>query len=136
MNVPLSSTYNNPTARYIRWFGAADAKRIGNVKDAWTTLDNALHNANLSFTAHKPQYFAYANGSSMDYYGSSIWGSRSLFSIRLGDDFWSAPLTGEDSQAGTIVHELTHMYLRTGDHKRVSPRIFAFIHVFNFRWRP
>lgn len=94
----------------------APATRLDEVKSAWTTIDSALHNANLSFTAHKPQYFSYATGNSMDYYGSSIVWSRSLFSVRLGDDFWSAPITGEDSQAGTIIHELTHMYLGTGDH--------------------
>lgn len=48
----------------------------------------------------------------MDYFGNT----HPFFEpIRLGTDFWSASLTGEDSRAGTIVHEVSHKYAGTRD---------------------
>ena len=34
--------------------------------------------------------------------------------INLGKDFWDAPLTGEDSKAGVLVHEMSH-FIDMGD---------------------
>jgi RHS repeat-associated protein len=104
-----SVNLQNVPARFVHWFGAADQGRIDKVKATWNKIDNAFHSTTLMFEAHKPWY---GYGNHMDYYGDT---HPFYEAIRLGDDFWSAPLTGEDSKAGTIVHEVSHKFAGTGD---------------------
>lgn len=45
-----------------------------------------------------------------------VYTKSKLRNIYLGGAFWSAPMVGRDSKAGTIIHELTHMLSGTKDH--------------------
>ena len=100
-NYMRTTTYDHATARYTTWFGASTQRRFGKVKDAWASMDTAIWN---TLTIKK------TTGA---YYGLTY----PLFTdtIRLGNDFWTAPLVGEDSQAGTLLHELSHTKAGTGD---------------------
>jgi peptidyl-Lys metalloendopeptidase len=108
-------TYDNVTGRYVRWFGERDEYRIKAVKRVWDRVEAALKYDFLKFEAHQPRYFT----SDRNYMGNSIIDSRNMFCLRVGDGsegFWTAPLRGEDSKAGTIIHEISHMYASTHDH--------------------
>jgi peptidyl-Lys metalloendopeptidase len=96
-------TYQTVSARYVRWFGSRDKGRIDHVKDVWNKVDSAMW---------QPLTVMPTTG---DYYGLT-W---PLFTstIRLGNYFWdrTTALTGEDSKAGTIIHEVTHLVGGTDD---------------------
>jgi peptidyl-Lys metalloendopeptidase len=96
------TTHNTP-ARYVRWFGAPDQGRIEHVKDVWSSVDASVWGP-LTFKATTGNYY----GLTYPLLSSTV---------RLGRDFWDSttPLTGEDSKAGTIIHELTHIVGGTGD---------------------
>lgn len=96
-------TYSVVSARYVRWFGSRDQGRIDHVKDVWSRVRSTMW---LPLTV---------KATTGNYYGLTY----PLFTstIRLGNDFWAqiTPLTGEDSKAGTIIHEVTHLVGGTDD---------------------
>jgi peptidyl-Lys metalloendopeptidase len=96
-------TYASVSGRYVRWFGSRDQGRIDHVKDVWNKVDSAVW---------KPLTVMPTTGG---YYGLTY--PLLTSTIRLGNDFWAqtTPMTGEDSKAGTLIHEITHLVGGTGD---------------------
>lgn len=92
-------------ARYKEWFGAHTAVRFNKVKANYAAVKKLMETVqftyNLSGSGCSPGVYAYT------YKGTTtIW---------FCDAFWSAPTTGTDSKAGTVVHEHTHSDALTDD---------------------
>jgi peptidyl-Lys metalloendopeptidase len=82
--------------RYGEWFGAYSSGRWNTVESNFNAIDNALNNANVEFDCKcKQNYYAYVYPSEP-------------YKIYLCKVFWTAPMTGTDSKAGTLVHEMSH----------------------------
>ena len=90
--------------RYTTWFGKADEKRQKIVTDAFSKIYDAFENKDLSFDCgtckkwDKERYdetFAYVH-------------PNSEYEIYLCGAFWKSSTTGTDTQAGTLIHEVSH----------------------------
>ena len=92
-------------ARYTTWFGSYDAARYDTVTTHFSSISNAMDNAAVTFNCGcNKKYYAYVY-------------PNQPYTIYLCRVFWSAPLTGTDSKAGTLVHEMSHFNVvaRTSD---------------------
>ena len=90
---------NSGTSRYLEWFGLFQTTRLATVKQHFTKISDAWDNATVNFDCgcRKPYYaYVYPN---QPYY------------IYLCRVFWTAPLAGTDSKAGTLIHEMSHFYV-------------------------
>ena len=88
--------------RYTEWFGAMDATRYATVSGHFTKILNAINTATMTFDCTCVEdYYAYVYPSEP-------------YKIYLCNGFWSAPNTGTDSRAGTLIHELSHFTVLGG----------------------
>ena len=84
------------TIRYKEWFGLFDISRHDTVSSHFVKISDAWTNAGVTFDCKcKQNYYAY------------VYPTRP-YNIYLCKVFWLAPLTGTDSQAGTLIHEMSH----------------------------
>jgi peptidyl-Lys metalloendopeptidase len=87
---------NSGTPRYVEWFGVFSSSRYNTVKSNFSAISNAMTNAGIAFDCKcKQKYYAYVYPSQP-------------YNIYLCQAFWSAPLSGTDSKAGTLIHEISH----------------------------
>jgi peptidyl-Lys metalloendopeptidase len=94
------------TTRYTTWFGAYSSTNLGTARTHFTNIKNALANAAVVVDCSCNQsYYAYVY-------------PASPYKIYVCNAFWSAPMTGTDSKAGTMVHEMSHFNVvaATDDH--------------------
>ncbi|MEO6324974.1 MAG: M35 family metallo-endopeptidase [Thermoanaerobaculia bacterium] len=97
-----SSLTSSSATRYQTWFGAPDTARFNTVKSHFQSLASTLLNQNISFDCGcKKTYYAY------------VYPTRP-YEIHLCKAFWTAPVTGTDSKAGTIIHETSHFNVVAG----------------------
>ncbi|CAE6506031.1 unnamed protein product [Rhizoctonia solani] len=96
------------TTRYTTWFGTYSASRYNTVVSHYKNIGTDATSSNYDCTACKSEpgidyssTFAYVNAGSPG-------------KIYLCGAFWSAPNTGTDSRAGTIVHENSHFTVNGG----------------------
>lgn len=93
------------SALYVTWFGKDDPARrktvTNNFMDIRTTMEGETITYNLTGSGCQAGWYAY-----------TFHGSRTVY---LCEAFWTAPAKGEDSQAGTVVHELSHAIAFTED---------------------
>ena len=94
---------NNQGARYTTWFGVFSSTRYNTVRNNFTAISNAMDNANVLFdcTCTQTNVYAYVY-------------SNQPYKIYLCGAFWTAPLTGTDSKAGTLIHEMSHFNVVAG----------------------
>ncbi len=99
-NTPVSQ---RPGAqRYKTWFGAYTSSRYVTASSHFNNIYDALANRTISFHCDcNDAYFAYVH-------------SNDPYNIHICSVFWSAPLSGTDSRAGTIVHEMSHFDVVAG----------------------
>lgn len=95
-----SSSYltsnNSGTPRYLEWFGEFSLSRHTRVRDNFTVIASAFNTAGITFDCKcKQNYYAYVY-------------SNQPYNIYLCRVFWQAPMTGTDSKAGTLIHEMSH----------------------------
>jgi peptidyl-Lys metalloendopeptidase len=95
-----ASTYLNGissgTTRYTTWFGAFSSTNLTTARNHFTSIKNALANAAVVVDCScNDSYYAYVY-------------PASPYKIYVCNAFWSAPTTGTDSKAGTLVHEMSH----------------------------
>lgn len=96
-----SYTMNNAGAnttgeRYSTWFGAPNTTRQNIVTSHFNNIYSALNTQHIEFDCTcSESYYAYVYPSQP-------------YRIYLCSAFWGASLTGTDSQAGTLVHEVAH----------------------------
>jgi peptidyl-Lys metalloendopeptidase len=105
-----SVTYLNGTpgakARYTTWFGSYTLTNWNTAKTHFTNIKSAFDTKSVVVDCSCNQsYYAYV------YPGSP-------YKIYVCNAFWSAPNTGTDSKAGTLVHEMSHFTVvaATDDH--------------------
>lgn len=93
--------------RYTEWFGPYSASRYQSVTDGYTRLYESLQDASLSYDCSCDRANVYA------YVFPVV-----LHEIYLCPVFWQTDLSGTDSRAGTLVHELSHFtaLVGTDDH--------------------
>lgn len=85
------------TSRYTTWFGANDSSRYSTVREHFRKIRNAVDNASFKYycNCNKSGVYAFVR-------------PKKEYKIHLCPAFWSAPMTGTDSKAGTLVHEVSH----------------------------
>lgn len=87
---------NNQGSRYTTWFGVYSSTRYNTVKTHFTAISDAWDNAGVTFDCGcKQNYYAYVY-------------PNQPYNIYLCRVFWQAPLSGTDSKAGTLIHEMSH----------------------------
>lgn len=83
-------------ARYTTWFGAYTSSRFSTVRSHYSSIKNAMDNASVTF-----------NCTCTDSAYAYVYPTQP-YTIYLCNAFWSAPSTGTDSKAGTLIHEMSH----------------------------
>lgn len=93
---------NNQGARYTTWFGTYNSTRYSTVKSHFQSISSTFNSNPLTFDCGcKQNYYAYVY-------------PTQPYRIYLCRAFWSAPMTGTDSKAGTLVHEVSHFNVVAG----------------------
>jgi peptidyl-Lys metalloendopeptidase len=88
--------------RYTTWFGVFDSGRYGTVTTHFNAISNAMQTAGITFDCSSNQnVYAY------------VYPNRP-YTIYLGKVYWTAPAVGTDSQAGTLIHEMSHFDVVAG----------------------
>ncbi len=91
-------------ARYTTWFGAYTSTRYGTAKQHFVDIDAAMDQSGGQVTINcgcNQSYYAY------------VYPTRP-YEIFVCRAFWTAPLTGTDSKAGTLIHEMSHFNIVAG----------------------
>ena len=84
--------------RYATWFGTYTSARYGTAQSHFNSIDTALDQSAGQIKINcgcKQSYYAYVY-------------PNQPYQIYVCNAFWTAPLTGTDSKAGTLVHEVSH----------------------------
>lgn len=90
--------------RYTTWFGTYASSRYNTVKQNFGAIDTALDQSGGQIKINcgcNQNYYAY------------VYPTRP-YEIFVCRAFWSAPLTGTDSKAGTLIHETSHFNVVAG----------------------
>ncbi|CAE7161413.1 unnamed protein product [Rhizoctonia solani] len=96
------------TTRYTTWFGTFSTSRYNTVVSHYKNIGTDATSTNYDCTACKTE-------SGIDYDSTYAYvNAGSPGKIYLCGVFWSAPNTGTDSRAGTIVHENSHFTVNGG----------------------
>lgn len=85
-------------ARYTSWFGAYTSSRYTTAKQHFTSISTAINQNAGQITINcgcTQSYYAYVY-------------PTQPYQIYVCNAFWSAPNTGTDSKAGTLIHEMSH----------------------------
>lgn len=82
--------------RYTTWFGTYDSGRYTTVRNHFSALSSAMDTAPVTIDCGcKKTYYAYVY-------------PNQPYKIFVCKAFWAAPMTGTDSKAGTLIHEMSH----------------------------
>lgn len=96
----LTNTTPSGTPRYTTWFGSYTSSRWSTAKSHFTNISAKLSNEVADCTCTDSAY-AYVY-------------PTQPYKIYLCNAFWSAPNTGTDSRAGTLIHEMSHFNVVAG----------------------
>ena len=91
-------------SRYTTWFGAYTSSRYGTAKQHFVDIDAAIDQSGGQITINcgcNQNYYAY------------VYPTRA-YEIFVCRAFWTAPRTGTDSRAGTLIHEVSHFNVVAG----------------------
>lgn len=91
-------------SRYTTWFGAYTSQRYGTARQNFVDIDAAMDQSGGQVTINcgcNQSYYAY------------VYPTRP-YEIYVCRAFWNAPLTGTDSKAGTLIHEMSHFNVVAG----------------------
>jgi peptidyl-Lys metalloendopeptidase len=95
-----SGNAGNP--RYDTWFGNYSSGNWDTVSANFDAIKDAIDNRSMTFDCScNDSFFAYVF-------------PTQPYKVYFCNAFWNAPLTGTDSKAGTIVHELSHFNVVAG----------------------
>lgn len=90
------------TPRYTTWFGAYTSTRWNTAKTHFASIANAFETKPLTLDCKcKQNYYAYVY-------------PNDPYKIYVCKVFWSAPMAGTDSKAGTLIHEMSHFDVTAG----------------------
>ncbi len=93
-----------PGSRYTTWFGAYTTSRFNTASQHFVAIDAAIDQNNGQVTINcgcNQNYYAY------------VYPTRE-YEIFVCRAFWTAPRTGTDSKAGTLIHEMSHFNVVAG----------------------
>ncbi|MBJ6763799.1 peptidase M35 [Myxococcaceae bacterium JPH2] len=99
----LNTTTPSGTPRYTTWFGTYSSSGWSTVKGHYLNIKNAFASAAIVVDCSCSDSGTYAY-----VYPDSP------YKIYVCGAFWSAPQTGTDSKAGTLVHEMSHFTVVAG----------------------
>ncbi|CAF3405499.1 unnamed protein product [Rotaria sp. Silwood2] len=93
----LNNTESNGTIRYRTWFGTYSLANWNTVKGHFQKLTDVFNSKNMTFdcSCSKKGVYAYVFPSQP-------------YKIFLCPVFWTAPMNGTDSKAGTLIQEASH----------------------------
>jgi len=97
-------TNSAPTARYTTWYGSGSTY--------WTTVKNNWNNIRSTVSAKTITFNCACTAGSASTY-AYVYPSQPYI-VYLCGQHWSSPLTGTDSQGGTILHEVAHFTVVAG----------------------
>ncbi len=99
----LAAPPSSTKTRYVTWFGAVTTSRWNTVKTHFANIKSTFDTQNMSFDCGCTDAgtFAYVY-------------PTQPYKVYLCGAFWSAPNTGTDSRAGTLVHETSHFNVVAG----------------------
>ncbi len=101
-NYLIGKTYSTVGPRYTTWFGAKNSTRFNTVKSHYIAIENAFQTKPVVVDCGcTDNYYAYVY-------------PTQPYKIYVCNAFWSAPATGTDSKAGTLVHEMSHFNVVAG----------------------
>ncbi|GAA1637031.1 M35 family metallo-endopeptidase [Actinoplanes couchii] len=87
---------------YTTWFGTYSASRFSRVTNGYSKITDELTNKALTLDCTSNEdYYAYVY-------------PDQPYIIYLCNAFWTAPATGTDSKAGTLIHESSHFTVNGG----------------------
>lgn len=90
------------TQRYTTWFGAYSLSNWNVAKSHFAAIADAFETKSVNLDCKcKKSYYAYVY-------------PTQPYNIYVCRAFWSAPMTGTDSKAGTLVHEMSHFNVVAG----------------------
>ncbi len=95
---------NNIGPRYTTWFGAYTSTRYGTARQNFAAIDSAMDQSGGQIKINcgcNQNYYAY------------VYPTRP-YEIFVCGAFWTAPNTGTDSKAGTLIHEMSHFNVVAG----------------------
>ncbi len=103
----LTAAERASSPRYNTWFGAYDETRYNRVISNFESIQNAMADETLQFNCNCNEAGIYA-----------FVYPAFPYSITLCPEFRNAPPNGENSRAGTIIHEISHFTVvaDTDDH--------------------
>lgn len=90
--------------RYTTWFGAYTSSRYSTARTHFTKIDTAMDQSGGQITINcgcTSSAYAYVY-------------PNQPYQIYVCNAFWNAPLTGTDSKAGTLIHEMSHFTVVAG----------------------
>ncbi len=97
-----TTAQRDASTRYKTWFGTQTSSRWSTVQSHFLSIRNAIQNQVVKFNCGcTDSAYAYVY-------------PAQPYQIWLCNAFWSAPATGTDSKAGTIVHEMSHFNVVAG----------------------
>lgn len=109
LSLAITPVAKRPVApRYLEWFGAHTTARYDLATTHFNKIQSALANETVTFHCDCDMAGTYAYVYPNDPYH-----------IHLCPVFWTAPLTGTDSQGGTIIHETSHFTVTAGTNDHV-----------------
>jgi len=94
--------YQPNGARYLTWFGTNNISRLSSVRANFRRIRDAIDNERFKFKCNCNQN-VYAWVLPLQ--------NHNIHICRL---FWDAPMTGTDSKAGTLIHEVSHFFANAG----------------------
>jgi peptidyl-Lys metalloendopeptidase len=96
-------------ARYTTWFGAYTSTRYSTANSHFVSIDTAMDYSSPVIAANQVTINC---GCSQSYY-AYVYPTKP-YEIFVCKAFWTAPATGTDSKAGTLVHEMSHFNATAG----------------------
>ena len=109
-NVMSDAPSNTSSERYATWFGSPSSSRQATVTSHFKNIYNALDNETINFDCSTCK-----SESDIDYDATYayVYPDES-YTVYLCGVFWTVNQAGTDSQAGTLVHELSHFNILAG----------------------
>jgi peptidyl-Lys metalloendopeptidase len=93
---------NKTGLRYTTWFGVVTSARYITAESHFGSISDAMDTKPVTFNCGcKKKYYAYVY-------------PTQPYVIYLCSVFWTAPMTGTDSKAGTLIHEMSHFTVVAG----------------------
>jgi peptidyl-Lys metalloendopeptidase len=90
--------------RYTTWFGASTTARYSRATSHFVSIDSAMDQSGGQVAIDctcKQNYYAFVY-------------PTQPYQIHVCKAFWTAPMTGTDSKAGTLIHEMSHFNVTAG----------------------